>query len=105
MHSSIRVVASSQSVWDQITNVDIHSFPHPPYFRFLGIPNPMRAEVISSGVGGQRIAYSDTGKRFIQQITVWDPLHEYAFSFNPEEGFKVVLFFDLSDGIVQIPTG
>jgi len=99
------VGASTENVWDQITNVDIHSFPHPRYFRFLGIPNPLRAEVINTGVGGQRIAYFDTGKRFIQQITVWDPLREYAFSFNPEKGFKVAFFFDLSDGIVQIPTG
>ena len=105
MVSSARVRAPIANVWDQITNVDIHSFPHPRYFRFLGIPNPLRAEVIDSGVGGQRIAYFDTGKRFIQQITVWDPHREYAFTFNPEPGFKVVFCFDLADGVVQIATG
>ena len=105
MVSSARVRAPIANVWDQITNVDIHSFPHPRYFRFLGIPNPLRAEVIDSGVGGQRIAYFDTGKRFVQRITVWEPNREYAFTFNPEPGFKVVFCFDLADGVVQIATG
>jgi len=105
MVSSASVRAPIANVWDQITNVDIHSFPHPRYFRFLGIPNPLRADVIDSGVGGQRIAYFDTGKRFVQRITVWEPNREYAFTFNPEPGFKVVFCFDLADGVVQIATG
>ena len=105
MYGSTTVAAPLETVWDQIINVDIHSFTHPRYFSWLGIPNPLRAEVINSGVGGQRIAYFDTGKRFIQRITVWRPPLEYAFSFNPEKGFKVAYLFDLSDGIVQIPTG
>ncbi|MFA7266904.1 MAG: hypothetical protein WC054_11380 [Candidatus Nanopelagicales bacterium] len=105
MYGSTTVTVPVAVVWDQIINVDIHSFTHPRYFSWLGIPNPLRAEVISSGVGGQRIAYFDNGKRFIQRITVWRPPLEYAFSFNPEKGFKVAFFFDLSDGVVQIPTG
>ncbi len=105
MYSSAQVTATRSVVWDQITNVDIHSFPHPKYFRLFGIPNPLRAEVVDSGVGGRRIAYFDTGKRFVQQITKWNPNSEYAFAFNPEKGFKVAFFFDLSDGIVQIANG
>lgn len=92
-------------VWREITDVDIASYRHPPLFRLLGIPHPERAEVIASGVGGQRIAHFSTGKRFIQRITAWNPPHEYAFSFNPERGFRVGFIFDLSDGPVQIPTG
>lgn len=97
--------ASPERIWDEITNVDIHSYPQPWYFRVAGIPHPLRAEVLSTGVGGQRIAYFASGKRFIQRITKWEPLREYAFTFNPEKGFRVVFLFDLSDGIVQIPTG
>ena len=96
MVSSASVRAPIANVWEQITNVDIHSFPHPRYFRFLGIPNPLRAEVIDSGVGGQRIAYFDTGKRFVQRITVWEPNREYAFTFNPEPGFAM---------LIEIPAG
>lgn len=105
MYSVATVNAPVVVVWDQITNVDIASFPHPRYFRFLGIPNPLRAEVVDSGVGGQRIAYFDSGKRFMQQITVWNPPVEYGFTFNPEKGFKVAFFFDISDGLVRIRTG
>lgn len=105
MYSAAVVKVPQMDVWEQITNVDIHDFEHPRYFRFLGIPNPLRAEVIDSGFGGQRIAYFDTGKRFVQRISVWNPPRDYAFSFNPEQGFKVAFFFDISDGIVQIATG
>lgn len=97
--------APPERIWDEITNVDIHSYPQPWYFRLAGIPHPLRAEVIATGVGGQRIAYFASGKRFIQRIIKWEPLREYAFTFNPEKGFRVVFVFDLSDGIVQIPTG
>ena len=36
---------------------------------------------------------------------MWEPNREYAFTFNPEPGFKVVFCFDLADGVVQIATG
>ena len=41
----------------------------------------------------------------MQEILVWKPLTEYSFSFNPEKGFKVMYFFELSEGVFQIPTG
>lgn len=96
---------SLQRVWDSIVNVDIADAPQPAFFRLVGIPHPLRAEVRSQGVGGERIATFDTGKRFIQRITAWEPLRRYAFTFNPEPGFKVLYVFDLSDGPVQIPSG
>ncbi len=105
VESSITVCGSIQETWDEITNVDIASDTHPAYFRLFGIPNPLRAEIESAGVSGRRIAYFDNGKRFIQAITIWEPLRKYSFTFNPEKGFKVLFFFDLSDGVVQIPTG
>lgn len=105
IESSTDVVGSLERVWDCIVNVDIHAASHPLVFRIAGIPDPVRAEVVSTGVGGERIAYFATGKRFLQRITKWVPPREYAFTFNPEKGFKVLYFFDLSDGLVQIPAG
>lgn len=103
---SDKVVAGApERVWREITNVDIADYDSPVYLRALGIPHPLRAELVSEGVGGERIAYFATGKRFIQRITAWDPPQEYAFTFNPEHGFTVLYFFDLSDGVVQIPSG
>ena len=105
IESSTDVAGTLECVWDQIVSVDIHAASHPLGFRIAGIPHPVRAEIVATGVGGQRIAYVATGRRFIQRITRWVPPREYAFTFNPEKGFKVLYFFDLSDGLVQIPAG
>lgn len=103
--STIDIKASPDTVWENITNVKLAQYSDPVLFKFLGIPKPLNADVISTGVGGQRIAYFDTGKRFIQRITIWKPLQEYSFDFNPEKGFIVGHMFDLSDGIFRVPSG
>lgn len=103
--SSTSVASSAERVWAEITDVDIANYANPRVFRLMGIPHPLRAEVLADGVGGQRIAYFATGKRFVQRITTWEPLREYAFTFNPEKGFRVAFFFDLSDGVIQLVSG
>lgn len=92
-------------MWEQITNVKLEPYSDPFLFKVLGIPKPLKADLLATGCGGQRIAYFDSGKRFIQQITTWKPLQEYAFDFNPEKGFRVGHFLDLSDGVFQLPQG
>ncbi len=32
-------------------------------------------------------------------------LQEYSFSFNPEKGFRVGYFFELTEGVFRIPSG
>jgi hypothetical protein len=103
--SEIKINGSPETIWENITNVKIEQFSDPVLFRFLGIPKPLRAEVISEGVGGSRIAYFNNGKRFMQKILVWNPLKEYSFSFNPEKDFKICYFFELSEGVFRIPGG
>lgn len=103
--SDIVINGTPEIIWDNITNVKIEQFSDPFIFRLLDIPKPLRAEVLSEGAGGSRIAYFDSGKRFIQKILVWKPLTEYSFSFNPEKGFIVCYFFDLSEGVFRIPNG
>lgn len=103
--STIDINASAAIVWEQITNVKLEQYSDPLLFRVLGIPKPLKADLLVTGNGGQRIAYFDSGKRFIQKITTWRPLQEYAFDFNPEKGFKVAHFLDLSDGVFQVPHG
>jgi hypothetical protein len=103
--STIDIIGRPEVIWDNITNVKIEQFSDPTIFKLLDIPKPLKAEIISEGQGGKRIAYFDTGKKFIQEILVWKPLTEYSFSFNPEKGFKVLYFFELSEGVFQIPTG
>lgn len=103
--STIDILARPEIIWENITNVKIEQFSDPTIFKILDIPKPLKAEIISEGQGGRRIAYFDTGKKFMQEILVWKPLAEYSFSFNPEKGFRVLYFFELSEGVFQIPTG
>lgn len=103
--STIIINGRPETIWDNITNVNIEQFSDPTIFKLLDIPKPLRAEIISEGQGGRRIAYFDSGKKFMQEILIWKPLTEYSFSFNPEKGFKVLYFFELSEGVFQIPTG
>ena len=103
--SSIEINGKPEIIWDNITNVKIEQFTDPYIFKLLDIPKPLRAEVLSEGKGGKRVAYFDTGKRFLQEIITWNPLQEYSFSFNPERGFRVGFFFELSEGVFRIPSG
>ena len=105
IYSTIAIHSRPETVWDNITNVKIEEFPDPKVFRLLGIPKPLRADLLVEGTGGQRVAYFDSGKRFIQEITIWKPLKEYAFNFNPEKGFRVGYLFDISDGVFRVPKG
>lgn len=83
----------------------MNSFSDPRAFKLLGIPRPLKADILVEGKGGKRIAYFDSGKKFIQEITTWEPLKKYSFNFNPENGFKVGYFFDIKDGIFRVPNG
>lgn len=103
--STIDIHEKPETVWANITDVKIEQYSDPFIFKLLGVPKPLKADVISTGEGGQRIAYFKSGKRFIQKITTWNPPQEYSFEFNPEQGFMVGHFFDLSDGIFRVPNG
>lgn len=103
--SAIEIKAKPETIWEHITNVKIEQFSDPLVFKLLNIPKPLKAEVISAGAGGKRIAYFNSGKKFIQEILVWQPFTEYSFAFNPEKGFRVCYFFELSAGVFQIPFG
>jgi hypothetical protein len=103
--TSIGIEAKAESVWENITNVKIEQYSDPFIFKILDIPKPLKADVISTGEGGQRIAHFDSGKRFIQKITTWQLFREYSFDFNPEPGFIVGYYFDLSDGIFRVSNG
>ena len=105
IESTIDIHSLPEKIWENITNVKIEQFSDPLIFRLLDIPKPLKAEIISEGAGGSRVAYFNTGKRFLQRIIVWKPFMEYSFSFNPEKGFTVCYFFDLSEGFFRISEG
>ena len=103
--SSVQINASAERVWNEITNVRIEQFADPWYFRLLDIPKPLSAKVTKTGVGGRRIAYFASGKRFVQQILVWNPFQQYTFTFEPDPKFRVGYLFDLHNGQFQLHTG
>lgn len=103
--SSFEVNTTLENAWDQITNVEIGHFRFPWYFRLMNIPKPVRAEITHEGTGGNRIAYFDNGKRFIQEIASWEKYRTYSFTFNPEDGFRAGYFFDLFKGVFRIVKG
>ncbi|MBK7969611.1 MAG: hypothetical protein IPK08_12045 [Bacteroidetes bacterium] len=45
----------------------IEQFSDPTIFK-LDIPKPLKAEIISEGQGGKRIAYFDTGKDLFRKF-------------------------------------
>jgi hypothetical protein len=103
--NSLLVRADAAAVWREITQVDLASFRPPFYLGVMGIPRPLRAEIVRPGVGGARIAYLSDGRRFSQEITEWEPPERYAFTFRPDPGFRVAGFLDLRDGPFRMIAG
>lgn len=101
----ITIDAPAETVWEQITQLDISAFRHPPYLAILGIPKPLRAEITSSGVGGARIAFFAHGRRFTQEITAWEPQKLFAFTFEADPGFRVGHVLDLAAGPFRMVSG
>ncbi len=105
LEQSVFVDASAASIWREVTQVDLASFRHPAYLAILGIPKPLHAEVVRSGVGGTRIATFSNGLRFCQEITDWQPHQCYAFTFRADPGFRVAYCLDLSGGPFRMVSG
>lgn len=105
IENSVRVDSSPESIWQEITNVDIASFRHPLYLSFLGIPKPLRAEVLRTGIGGVRVALFSNGLRFSQEITDWEPNERYGFTFEADPGFRVGHCLDLAAGPFRMISG
>lgn len=105
IRSSIEISAQPSVIWENITNVQIEQFSDPFIFKILDIPKPLKAELVSEGKHGKRVAYFKNGKRFEQEILEWKPFEAYSFSFNPEKGFRVLYWFDISTGLFQILSG
>lgn len=105
IEQSVSISASVESVWREVTEVDIASFRHPIYLSILGIPKPLRAEVQEPGVGGVRIAYFSNDLRFSQVITEWRPSERYTFTFKADPGFRVAYLLNLSNGPFRMIAG
>lgn len=102
---TILVAASPEAVWQEVTQVDIAAFQHPAYLSLLGIPKPLRAELLRPGVGGVRVASFSNNRRFSQEITAWQPPERYAFTFTADPGFRVAYILNLATGPFRMVAG
>jgi hypothetical protein len=105
VESSQRIESGIENVWRCITDVDLSAYPHPAIFKVLGVPRPLRAELRGDGVGAERTAWFDNGKRFTQVVSEWRPPAGYRFSFQADPGFRAGYLFDLSRGPFRMVEG
>jgi len=105
LESSLTICCAASDVWEKITNVDLTVHQVPLFFRILGIPRPLRAELTGQGIGAKRTAWFDNNKRFTQVVTEWQVLSAFRFNFAADPGFIVGYLFDLSAGPFQILEG
>ena len=100
-----RIDAAPSRVWQYVTDVEATAYTLPAAFTLLGVPRPLRAELSGAGLGARRTACFDNGKCFRQVVTAWEPARHLRFRFNPDPGFRVGYFFDLSRGPFRILEG
>lgn len=79
--SSIDISGSPETIWVNITNVRIEQLSDPTFFRILGIPRPLKADLLTEGEGGKR-------------IEAVFPFIQFACSANPESISKVSIVFN-----------
>ncbi len=82
LESTILIRSPLARVWDHITNVDLTIYQSPPIFKFLGIPQPLRAELTGAGIWARRTAWFNNGKRFTQIVLEWREFSCFRFSFS-----------------------
>ncbi len=102
IEQSLKIKATAETVWKHVVEVDIASFDHPAYFSALGIPKPLRAEMVKPGLHQKRTAYFSGERTFSQIITAWVPNERCDFTFEANPGFRVAYVLDLHSGPFQM---
>lgn len=105
VYNTILLHSPASTIWNEITNVMIAEYKFPILFSLFGIPKPLSAEVIKTGVGGYRVAKFSNKAEFQQNILEWEIEKKYRFKFNPTPQFKVGHVLNLSNGPFEIQTG
>lgn len=103
--NTVHIKSNSKDVWNEITHVMINKLSFPTLLSILGIPKPLKAQVIKEGIGGYRTAHFSNGAMFQQEILEWELHKKYRFSFNASDNFKVGHVMNLAHGPFEINTG
>ncbi|MCA9994842.1 MAG: hypothetical protein KDE56_03775 [Anaerolineales bacterium] len=83
--TQIHINATPDEVWQQIIRVPqiTPAEQRRTLFHLLGVPQPLEAQLVSEGVGGQRYGLFAGGLLFDERITAWEPARHIAFNITP----------------------
>ena len=69
--SSVSIAASPDEIWPRILSIDSIAVPK-PLLMYIGLPIPVRCQLVGSGVGAKRTCYFEKGS-IEETITEWSP--------------------------------
>jgi len=74
--------ADADAVWYQLTHFETiaPSEQHSSAFHLLGLPNPVSATLMASGLGAVRRGVYDNGLTFREVVTEWEPGRRFGFT-------------------------
>lgn len=83
--TQIHINATPADVWSQIIRVPriTPAEQQRTLFHLVGVPQPLEAQLVAEGVGGQRYGLFAGGLLFDERITAWDPARHIAFDITP----------------------
>jgi hypothetical protein len=83
--TQIHINATPEDVWQNIIRVPqiTPAEQRRTLFHLLGVPQPLEAQLVAEGVGGQRYGLFAGGLLFDERITAWEPARHIAFDITP----------------------
>jgi hypothetical protein len=69
--NSVSIAASPDEIWPRILSIDSIAVPK-PLLMYIGLPIPVRCQLVGSGVGAKRTCYFEKGS-IEETITEWSP--------------------------------
>jgi hypothetical protein len=78
--SSVTIAASPDEIWPHILSIDSIAVPK-PFLMYIGLPIPVRCQLVGSGVGAKRTCYFEKGS-IEETITEWSPPYAMSLSID-----------------------
>ena len=78
--SCVTIAASPDEIWPRILSIDSIAVPK-PLLMYIGLPIPVRCQLVGSGVGAKRTCYFEKGS-IEETITEWSPPYAMGLSID-----------------------
>jgi hypothetical protein len=79
--NSVSIAASPDEIWPRILSIDSIAVPK-PLLMYIGLPIPVRCQLVGSGVGAKRTCYFEKGS-IEETITEWSPPNAMGLIIDP----------------------